>query len=410
MPATIAPSPQQPAISFVLTMVLAVSAGAIVANLYYAQPLDGLIGAALHLPPWAIGLVMTLMQIGYGIGLVFVVPLGDLVENRRLIVAILLLNSAALLGLVFTGTVSAFFIFALLVGITSSTVQIIIPFSAHLAPAHQRGQVVGNVMSGLLMGIMLSRPTASFLAHYGGWRLVFGLSGGLMLVFALTLSFALPAFPRRSELTYGKILRSLGPLLANVPELRRRGFYQAALFGAFSLFWTAVPLLLAGPNFSLTQRGIGLFALVGAAGAFIAPLAGRIADRGWSRPATGGAMAIVLFSFGLVGLAGEQRSMPLLILGAILLDAGVALNLIISQRAIYSLAADIRARLNGLFIAIFFIGGAFGSALASFSYAVGGWPITCLAGATFAIVALCAYATEFAFVRHIAWSKSSNAE
>lgn len=410
MQATIAPSSQRPPMSFALTMVLAVSAGAIVANLYYAQPLDGLIGAALHLPPWAVGLVMTLMQIGYGLGLVFVVPLGDLIENRRLIVATLLFNAVALLGLSLTASVAAFFIFALLVGITTTTVQIIIPFSAHLAPARQRGQIVGNVMSGLLMGIMLSRPVASFLTHYGSWRLVFGLSGGLMVLLALILSLALPAFPRRSELTYGKILRSLGPLLANTPELRRRGAYQAALFGAFSLFWTAAPLFLAGPSFSLTQQGIGLFALVGAAGAFVAPIAGRMADRGWTQPATGGAMVMVLLSFVLVAVAGAERSMSLLALGAILLDAGVALNLILSQRVIYGLAADIRARLNGLFIALFFVGGAFGSALASLAYALASWPATCLVGAGFAALALCGYATEFAPLRRLVWLKSPAVE
>ncbi|HEY5225238.1 MAG TPA: MFS transporter, partial [Methylovirgula sp.] len=162
MPATNPDSPQKP-VSFALTSVLAISTGIVVANLYYAQPLDGLIGAALHLPPWAVGLVMTIMQVGYGLGLIFVVPLGDLLENRRLIVVTLLFNAVALFGLTFTTTASAFFGCALFVGITSASVQILIPFAAHLAPARQRGQVVGNVMSGLLLGIMLSRPIASFL-------------------------------------------------------------------------------------------------------------------------------------------------------------------------------------------------------------------------------------------------------
>ncbi|TAL83559.1 MAG: MFS transporter [Beijerinckiaceae bacterium] len=385
---------QQP-LSLALMSILAISTGIIVANLYYAQPLDGLIGTALHLPPWAVGLVMTAMQVGYGLGLVFVVPLGDLLENRRLIVATLLFNAVALFGLTFTTTASAFFVFVLLVGVTSASVQIIIPFAAHLAPARQRGRIIGNVMSGLLLGIMLSRPAASFLAHVAGWRLVFGVSGGLMLALALLLSFALPAFPRHSTLSYFRILRSLGPLLVNVPELRRRGGYQAALFGAFILFWTAVPLFLAGPSFSLTQKGIGLFALVGTGGVFISPIAGRIADRGWIRPATGCAMTMVLAAFGLLAIGGAERSMILLVAGALLLDAGVAFNLILSQRVIYNLAADIRARLNGLFIALFFIGGACGSAIASFSYAFGGWSSTCLAGALLAILALVAYATEF---------------
>ncbi len=400
MQASLAPSVERQSISFALTLMLAFAAGITVANLYYAQPLDGMIGAALQLPPWSVGLVMTLMQVGYGLGLAFVVPLGDLVENRRLIVATLIFNACALAGLTLT-SVPAFFLFAFLVGITTTSVQMIIPLAAHLAPPHQRGQVVGNVMSGLLMGIMLSRPIASFLAHWGSWRFVFGLSSALMIALALILFLVLQPFPRHSDLTYGKILRSLGPLLVHTPELRRRGAYHAALFGAFSLFWTAVPLLLAGPGFGLNQQGIGFFALVGAAGALVAPIAGRLADRGWIRPATGAAMITVLCSFGILAMGGAQHSMGPLITGSIMLDAGIAMNLILSQRVIYGLAADVRARLNGLFMALFFVGGAIGSALASLAYAVGGWPATCATGAGFALFALCAYATEFAFVRRL---------
>lgn len=399
MPATIAPAADRPSISFALTLLLAFCTGTIVANLYYAQPLDGLIGAALNLPAWAVGLVMTLMQIGYGVGLAFVVPLGDLVENRKLIVATLVFNAFALLGLTLTTSVPAFFAFAFLVGVTTTSVQMIIPLAAHLAPPQQRGAVVGNVMSGLLLGIMLSRPIASFLAHYGSWRFVFGLSGVTMIALAIVLFLCLKPFPRHADLTYRRILGSLGPLLAATPELRRRSAYHAALFGAFSLFWTAVPLLLSGPGFGLDQQGIGFFALVGAAGALIAPITGRIADRGLIQPATGIAMLIVLLSFGLLARGGAHHAMGLLVAGAILLDAGIAMNLILSQRVIYGLAADIRARLNGLFMALFFFGGAVGSALASFAYAQGGWPATCAAGAGFATFALLAYATEFSPVR-----------
>ncbi len=395
MPATIAPTVDRPSISFALTLLLAFCTGTIVANLYYAQPLDGLIGAALYLPDWAVGLVMTLMQIGYGVGLAFVVPLGDLVENRKLIVATLIFNALSLLGLTLTTSVPAFFAFAFLVGVTTTSVQMIIPLAAHLAPPNQRGAVVGNVMSGLLMGIMLSRPTASFLAQYGSWRFVFGLSGVVMIALAILLLVVLRPFPRHADLTYGKILASLGPLLAGTPELRRRGAYHAALFGAFSLFWTAVPLLLSGPGFGLNQQGIGFFALVGAAGALIAPITGRIADLGLIRPATGAAMLIVLVAFGILAIGGAQHSMPMLVAGSIMLDAGIAMNLILSQRVIYGLAADVRARLNGLFMALFFLGGAIGSALASFAYAAGGWPASCAAGAGFATFALLAYATEF---------------
>jgi predicted MFS family arabinose efflux permease len=186
-------------------------------------------------------------------------------------------------------------------------------------------------------------------------------------------------------------------LLKETPVLRRRSLYHAMIFAAFSLFWTASPLFLAGAPFHLSQQGIALFAFAGVIGVIAAPIAGRVADRGWSRPATGLAMVAAALAFLLTHFwsGGRESSLAILLLAAILLDFGVSANLVLSQRAIYALGGEIRSRLNGLFMATFFVGGATGSALGAWSYAVGGWHATSLLGFVFPVLALLYYLTEF---------------
>jgi predicted MFS family arabinose efflux permease len=377
-----------------LTVALAAACGLIAANLYYAQPLVGLIGPSLGLPVEAAGLVVTLTQIGYVLGLALVVPLGDLIENQRLICSILCLTATALAAAALAPTAPVFLAACLAIGISSVVAQILVPLAAHLAPDARRGRVVGNVMSGLLLGILLARPVSSLIAHAAGWRPVFGLSAGIMLILALALRRILPKRNPEHVGDYLSLLRSLWFLLLNNPVLRRRALCHAALFGAFSLFWTGVPLLLAGPAFGLTQRGIAFFALAGAAGAAVAPVAGRFADRGWTRAGMAIAMLIVAGSFLLAHLAGNG-SMALLVAAAILLDLGVTSNMVLSQRVIYSLDAAARSRLNGIFMAIFFAGGAVGSSLASWSYAAGGWSRLSWIGVAFGVIALILYGLEF---------------
>ena len=333
-------------------------------------------------------------QIGYCLGLALVVPLGDLVENRRLICSILCVTAAALAVACAAPTVSVFLVACLAIGLASVVAQILVPLAAHLAPDATRGRVVGNVMSGLLLGILLARPVSSLIAHEVGWRPVFGLSAGLMLVVAIALWRILPRRDPDHDSSYLGLLRSLWDLFIHSPLLRRRAACHAALFGAFSLFWTGVPLLLASPTFGLTQRGIAFFAFAGAAGAVMAPIAGRFADRGWSRAGMGIAMLIVAGSFLLAHIAGNGY-MALLVTAAILLDLGVSSNLVLSQRQIYGINAAARSRLNGIFMAIFFAGGAFGSALASWSYTVGGWSFLSWIGCGFGAVALILYSFEF---------------
>lgn len=384
-----------------LILLLAVACGVIVANIYYAQPLAGPIGHALGLDVGATGLIVTLTQIGYGLGLLFIVPLGDLVETRRLVLAAIGVSLAALLVAAFSRHAPEFLLASLVIGISSTSVQILVPYAAHLAPQQVRGSVVGKVMSGLLIGIMLSRPTASFLDDLWGWPAVFFVAAGLMALIGTALAWVLPPREPQVSTPYLSLLASMVRLYRTTPVLRRRAFYQALLFGAFTLFWTTSPLLLAGPVFRLSQSGIALFALAGVAGAFAAPLAGHLADRGFSRAATGIAITSVLCGFLVTrifdgGSGHGGRFWPLLLLtaGAILLDFGVSSSLVTGQRAIYTLGAEFRSRLNGLFMATFFAGGAVCSAAGAWAYARGGWPYASTIGIALPLAALAYFATE----------------
>ncbi len=381
------------------TWIFAAACGLIVANIYFAQPLTGPIGQSLHLRAGTLGLIVTVTQLGYAGGLLLLVPLGDLLENRRLIATTLIGATVGLAGMALAPSSTPFFLGAFLLGLCSVAAQMLIPFAAQLAPDASRGRVVGNVMSGLMAGILLSRPVASVIASETGWRSVFGLSAGLTLILAGVLSRILPIRHPHTGLTYGAIVRSLKVLLFTTPVLQRRAAYQAFLFGTFSLFWTAVPLLLAGPTFGLGQQGIALFALAGAAGTVVAPVAGRLADRGLTRLCTGICMALVVASFVMGWRGARSASIPLLVVAAIGLDLGVTANLVLGQRAIFSLPSEIRSRLNGIFIAIFFLGGAAGSALAGYANARGGWTAVTEIGIGFGCVAFLLYLTEFRSAR-----------
>jgi predicted MFS family arabinose efflux permease len=376
-----------------LTFTLALACGVAVANLYYVQPLVGLISRDLGMPVSSAGLLVTVTQLGYAAGLLLVVPLGDIVENRRLIVGMLGLLVCALVALTFAPNEPLFLIGSIVLGLGTSTVQIIVPFAGHLAPDATRGRIVGDVVSGLLFGIMLSRPVASFVAHVGGHHAIFALSAVATSALAVLLASVLPE-RRPRGMPYLQAIRSLRPLLLHTSVLRRRGAYQAALFGVFSLFWTAVPLLLEGPRFHFSQVGIGLFALAGAAGAIVSPYAGRAADAGKTRLVTLLSLTGAVLGC-LAALAGGLLvSWPILMVAALLLDMAAAANLVVGQRAIFALGADIRGRLNGLYLALFFIGGGIGSLVAGFALAAGGWAAVTFVGLVFPIMALAYFATE----------------
>lgn len=389
-------TPMPSALSAGMTFMMAAACGLIVANLYYAQPLAGPIAAAIGLPAGATGLIVTLTQIGYGLGLLLIVPLGDLLENRRLIVTMVAAATLALLAAASSTTPVPFLAASLAIGLASTAVQMIVPFAASLAPEEHRGRVVGNVVSGLMIGIMMARPVASFVTGLSSWHMIFYLSAAVMIVLGVILATRLPKRVPHTKLSYGGLIVSLGTLYATQPVLRRRAFYQFCQFAAFSLFWTVTPLVLAGPAFNLSQAGIAIFALVGVAGAIASPIAGRLADRNLGRPATLLGILSVAVAFLITHIAPDGSTAALLLLGfaAVLLDFGVAMTLVIGQRAIYSLGAELRSRLNGLFMATFFVGGALGSAVGAWAFAEGGWLLASSIGLALPIIALVYALTE----------------
>ncbi|MGO4304680.1 MFS transporter [Cupriavidus sp. RAF12] len=379
-----------------ITPLLAAACGMIVANLYYAQPLVGPIARALQLSPEIAGLIVTLTQMGYCAGLVLLVPLGDIVENRKLILTLIAGCAVALTAAALASHASVFLIAGCAIGLCSVAVQVLVPFAAHLAPDHARGRAVGNVTSGLLMGIMLARPVSSLVSGLFGWHTIFAASAVAMVLLGVVLARKLPRRQPAPGVNYVQMIGSMGHLLRTQPVLRRRALYQASLFGVFSMFWTTAPLYLAGPAFHMSQTGIAIFALVGVSGAIVAPMAGRYADRGHSRQMTAIALAIGAGSFLLsrAGTEGSLLSLLALTAAAILLDFGVSANLVIGQRAIFALSAEHRSRLNGLYMAIFFVGGAIGSSVGAWAFARGGWPLASWIGFALPALALLYFRTD----------------
>lgn len=360
--------------------------GAIVANLYYAQPIIGLIAPDIGLSPAAASLTVSLTQIGYAIGLFFIVPLADLVENRRLLIATTLLSVVSLGIATLVRDPGVFLLVSLLIGFGSVSVQILVPLAAHFAPDETRGRVVGNVMGGLMLGILLSRPFSSFVADHFGWHAVFGTATVFMIAITLLFVLLMPSRQPAHTATYGALLRSLGTLVARMPALRRRSFYQGCMFASFSLFWTAAPLELTH-HYGLSQSQIAVFALIGALGAIAAPIAGRMADAGFTRGGSLAAMTLAAAGFWPVVLAPSLGVVGLVCTG-VLLDFCVQMNMVLGQREVYALDAASRGRLNALYVTSVFIGGAIGSLIASPLYAAGGWPLVVLVASAFPLLAL----------------------
>lgn len=374
-----------------LIAVFAVATGLAVGNIYYAQPLLDTIGRTFGVNEAASGLIVTVTQLGYAAGLLLLVPLGDLFENRRLVATILCATILSLLGAAFTTSFSEFLAASLAIGITSVVAQILVPFAAHLAPPETRGRVVGQVMSGLITGILLARAVAGIVSGAVGWRAVYLLSAVLLAIMIVVLYRVLPMRKPSYAQGYGSLIASLGRIFLKEPVLRRRAAYQAAMFGTFSAFWTCITFLLSGPHFHLSQTWIGVFALAGAAGALIAPVAGRLGDHGHGRVATGAAFVVAAGGF-LLTL--DQRQLWALVLGAILIDLAVQTTLVLGQQAIYALNPAERSRLNTLYVATLFIGGAFGSAFSGIVYAHGGWAGVAILGAAMPAAALLLWLTE----------------
>ncbi|NHO33350.1 MFS transporter [Acetobacter fallax] len=381
-----------------MTLIFALVCGVTVANIYYAQSLVGPIAHDLRIKPEWAGAIITLTQLGYGSGLFFLVSLGDIIENRRLILMLTAGLILSLAGVVLSTSPEMFLLSSFAVGVCSVGSQVLVPLATYLSPPAMRGRVIGNIMGGLITGIMLSRPLASFLAGHFGWRAVFALSDGLMIVAFGVLWWVLPPRQPHPRMGYGALLGSTLRLLAVSHPLQRRVAYQGVLFGVFNMFWTGVPLMLHD-RFGMSQQAIAAFALAGAGGALSAPFAGRVADRGYTRLATGIAIGIVLLASVISGWAASAGALLILALAAIALDGAAQANQILSQRVVYSLSDDARGRLNAAYMTVVFLGGAAGSTLGAWTYFRGGWGLTSLVGFGLSVVILLVYATEF-------WKKS----
>lgn len=373
-------------LSRAMVLLFAFCCGAIVANLYYAQPIVELIAPDLGLSSSNASLIVSLTQIGYALGLLFLVPLSDLVENRKLMIATAVVAGASLLAAATLQHANGFLLVSLVIGFSSVSVQMLIPLAAHLAPEQSRGQVVGNIMSGLLLGILLARPLSSLVADHFGWRAVFLCAAGVMLAIVAVLALTIPKRVPDHKASYGELLKSLMTLMRRHAVLRQRALYQGLLFAAFSLFWTAVPMELAR-RFGLSQTQIAVFALVGAMGAIAAPIAGRLADKGLTQRASLVALVLAPVAF-LLGLKDPGYSVIGLAVTGVLLDFAVQMSMVLGQRAIYALDPASRGRLNALYMTSIFVGGAIGSALASGLYEHHGWQGVIALGTGLPVLAL----------------------
>lgn len=361
----------EPPLSPRLVLLMAIACGAAVANIYYAQPLLSTIAHEFSVSDGTAGLLVTASQVGYAIGLVLLVPLGDLLERRRLVTRILLLTALAL------GATAAAPSFTLLagglavVGVTSVVAQILVPMASTLAAEPEKGRVVGKVMSGLLVGILVARTASGLIAELGGWRLVFGLSAVLMVALSVVLRARLPEVRPTTTLSYPGLLHSVGRLIVEQPTLRVRMLYGALGMGQFSVLWTTVAFLLAGSPYRYGDATIGLFGLVGLVGALAAQAAGRMADRDSHHLSTGLFFTTMLVSWALI--AAGRSSLAALVLGIALLDLGIQGAQITNQSVIYALAPDARSRVTTAYMTTVFASAAISSALASALYDADGW-------------------------------------
>jgi predicted MFS family arabinose efflux permease len=369
-----------------LVLLLAVACGASVANLYYAQPLLHTLGHAFHVSNGTAGLLVTVTQVGYVIGLALLVPVGDLRERRTLISGILLLTALALAVAAAAPSIAVFAAALAAVGLTSVVAQVIVPMSSSLAAEHEVGRVVGTVMSGLLTGILIARTISGLIAAAFGWRTVFALAAVGMVALAGTLRRALPRIPPTAQLSYGGVLRSVLVLVRDEPVLRQRMMLGALCFGCFSVLWTSLAFLLSGAPYHYGNAVIGLFGLAGVVGAVAASATGRLADRGRGGQASIVAIVILLASWPV--LAAGRSSVIALIIGIAVLDLGAQALHISNQSAIYALRPEARSRLTTAYMVSYFLGGAVLSALTSTLYASGGWSGVCLLGAATAGLAL----------------------
>lgn len=378
--------PQTPSLSPALTLLLATATGLAVASIYYVQPLLGLLSAQFGVGSAAIGLLPTLTQLGYGAAILLLSPLGDRYDRRRIIV----LKAASLVAALALAALSPGFaalcVASIAIGLAATLAQDLVPAAAALAPEAQRGKRVGQVMTGLLLGILLSRVASGAVAALAGWRAVYA---GAALAVALLIPLlwrGLPRFQPATQAGYGELLASMVGLWRRHAPLRRAALAQGLLSVAFSAFWSTLALVLAGPDFGQGSAVAGAFGLAGAAGALVAPLAGGLADRRGPQAVIRVGALLVFIAFAVQALA--PASLWLMVAVAIVFDLGVQAALVSHQSVVYSLDPASRSRLNAVLVSVMFVGMAGGAALGAALLAGFGWRAVPLLGAVAALGAL----------------------
>ncbi|WP_334183815.1 MFS transporter [Novosphingobium sp.] len=358
---------------------MAVAAGLAVANVYLVQPLLDLIGASLSMTAASLGLAVTLTQTGYAIGLILLVPMGDVMDRRRLIVVQTGLSALALAGVAISGSQMMFLMTLAAVGVLAVTVQSLVAFAGALAPPDRRGAVVGKVTGGIIIGILAARAVSGSVSDWLGWRAVYGISAVMCLAATLVLSAALPRDTRHSPRgDYRAILRSLPALLRRDRVLQFRAALAFVVFAAFSTFWTPLVLALTAPPFKLSHSHIGLFGLVGIAGAIGARGAGRLVDRGQAHWVTGAALPLLCLSWGFIMLL--PLSLGWLAAGITLLDLAVQAVHVTNQTLIVGRHPDATGRIIAGYMVFYSAGSGAGAAVSTYVYSLWGWGGVCLTG------------------------------
>lgn len=379
-------TPSSPTLTAPIILLMSVATGLAVASNYYAQPLLHTIGQQFAISNATAGAIVTTAQLSYAVGLMLLVPLGDMFERRALIVLMNVLAAGGLLISAFATNIAVLILGTALTGMLSVVAQILVPFAATLAAPHERGKAVGTVMSGLLLGILLARTAAGALADVGSWRTVYWVAAILMLCMSGVLWRVLPRYQSPTAMSYPQLLGSILRMFVEEPLFRARSLIGGLLFAAFSMLWTPLTFLLAGPPYEYSNTTIGLFGLAGAAGAYAANRFGRLADRGLGNLATRVGLLLLLGSWGL--MAFGQVSVIALLAGILVQDLAIQGVHVTNTSSIYRLRPEARSRLTAGYVTCYFIGGASGSLVSSWLYAHFGWPAVVTAGAVLAAVTL----------------------
>ncbi|WP_422739142.1 MFS transporter [Micromonospora sp. WMMD729] len=373
-----------------LTFLFALAAGAAVANLYWAQPLLGVIADDLDASTATAGWLVTATQIGYAVGVLLLVPLGDVLDRRRLVPVLFLASAAALLLCALAPSIGVLLVALGVLGVTTVSGQILTPLAGDLAGDAHRGRIVGVVGSGTLTGILAARTISGFVASAATWRATFALAAVVAVLLAVLLRRATPPLPPRTRIAYPRLLLSVAAVVRRERAARWTLVLAATGFAAFSLFWTALTFLLSGPPFRYPAAVIGMFGLVGLAGVLSGLRGGRLHDRGWSLPATGAAWALALGAFVVAAFGG--RSLVLLISVTVVVDVALQTQALLNRARLFALTHEARSRLNTALATSNFVGAAAGSAAASTLWSVGGWSAVSIAGAGLGCLALTVWA------------------